>query len=39
MSCLRYQATKSIRNGLGDIQAATLAQSLQVTGERAVRSF
>lgn len=33
------QATKSIRNGLGYIQDATLAQSLQVTGERVVRSF
>lgn len=33
------QATKAIRNGLGYIQDATLAQSLQVTGERVVRSF
>lgn len=33
------QDTKTIRNALGDIKANTLAQSLQVTGERLVKAF
>lgn len=33
------QATKAIRNSQTHIQNATLAQSLQVTGERVVRAF